>query len=414
MIAEVISIGDELTSGQRLDTNSQWLSERLGELGVRVMYHTTVSDDLAANVAVFRAAIERADVVLATGGLGPTADDLTRDALAAVSGKELLLDEPSLEHIRGLFARFKRDMPESNRVQAMFPQGSRIIANPNGTAPGIWMDVPRSGGGVSQIFALPGVPAEMFEMFNSSVVPAITAQSGEPRVIRHRRIKCFGAGESHLEQMLPDLIRRGRQPSVGITVHAATITLRITATGATPEACREAMEPTAATIRECLGTLVFGEEDDELEDAVVRLLAASNRTLATVELGTAGALARWMGRADRLGNHYLGGQVIHSPAMLVQALGASLDLIERHGPASSEVAEALAARCREQTGADYAIAVGPFPPPDRREADPPYYFSLATPAKVTVKASTMFGHNSIWIPRAAKAALNLLRLTLLE
>ena len=120
MIAEVISIGDELTSGQRLDTNSQWLSERLGELGVRVVYHTTVADELAANVAVFRAGLARADVIVATGGLGPTADDLTRDVLAEVSGRELLLDEASLEHIRGLFARHKRDMPERNRVQAIF------------------------------------------------------------------------------------------------------------------------------------------------------------------------------------------------------------------------------------------------------------------------------------------------------
>ena len=235
MIAEVISIGDELTSGQRLDTNSQWLSERLGELGVRVLYHTTVADDLAANVSVFRTAIQRADVIVASGGLGPTADDLTREVLAQVSRRELLLDEASLAHICGLFARYKRDMPERNRSQAFFPSGSRIIPNPNGTAPGIWMDVPRPGGGNCHIFALPGVPAELFEMFHETVAPAVTRLNPEARVIRHRRVKCFGAGESHVEQMLPDLIRRGRQPSVGITVHAATITLRITAEGATAE-----------------------------------------------------------------------------------------------------------------------------------------------------------------------------------
>jgi nicotinamide-nucleotide amidase len=413
MIAEVISIGDELTSGQRLDTNSQWLSERLGEVGAKVMYHTTVADDLAANVAVFRAAIERAEVVVATGGLGPTADDLTREALAAVTGRELVLDEPSLEHIRGLFARHRRDMPERNRAQAMFPAGSRIIANPNGTAPGIWLEAPRPGGGTCHVFALPGVPAEMFEMFRQAVVPGVTGLSGRPRVIRHRRIKCFGAGESHVEQMLPDLIRRGRQPSVGITVHAATITLRITAMGGTADECFAAMEPTIKTIHECLGSLVFGEEDDELEDAVVRLLSQSGRTLATVEVGTAGALADSLSRAAREEHHYLGGQVIHSPAMLVQSLGQSRDLVERHGPASREVAEALAARTREQTGADYALCVGPFPADSHHKPETPFYFSLAAPDKVTVKASSMLGHQSIWIPRAAKSALNLLRLTLL-
>lgn len=181
MIAEVISIGDELTSGQRLDTNSHWISERLGELGIRVMYHTTVADDLAANVDVFRAAAQRADIVVATGGLGPTADDLTREALAEVVGRPLVLDEPSLEYIRELFARFKRDMPERNRVQALFPQGSRIISNANGTAPGIWLDVPRQGTGDSHVFALPGVPAECSRCFiTRSLLPCSRIKASRP------------------------------------------------------------------------------------------------------------------------------------------------------------------------------------------------------------------------------------------
>ncbi len=413
MISEVISIGDELTSGQRLDTNSQWLSERLGELGVRVLYHSTVADDLAANVSVFRTATARADVVVATGGLGPTADDLTREVLAQVAQRELQLDEASLDHIRGLFARHKRDMPERNRSQAMFPAGSRVIPNANGTAPGIWLDVARAGGGACHVFALPGVPAEMFEMFDQTVAPAILGLSDRPRVIRHRRIKCFGAGESHLEQMLPDLIRRGRDPSVGITVHAATITLRITAAGATPEECYAAMEPTAATIRQCLGSLVFGEEDDELEDAVLRLLEQSKKTLCTVEAGTSGALAEALSRGAGPLQHYLGGHVVHSAAMLVQMLGAAGDLVARHGAASREVAEAMAECARSQSGADFALAIGPFPVGGAQQSETPFHFALATRERTIVKASSLIGHPSIWTPRAAKATLNLLRLTLL-
>jgi len=411
MIAEVISIGDELTSGQRLDTNSQWLSERLGELGVRVMYHTTVADDLAANVDVFRIASQRADVVVATGGLGPTADDLTREALAAVIDRPLVLDEGSLEYIRGLFARFKREMPEKNRVQAMFPEGSRIIHNANGTAPGIWLDVPRSRGGMSHVFALPGVPAEMFEMFRETVAPAVLSYSETPRIIRHRRIKCFGAGESHVEQMLPDLIRRGRQPTVGITVSAATITLRITAEGRSADECMAAIEPTVQTIRECLGPLVFGEEDDELEDAILRLLKERNQTLATIEYATDGLLAEWLSHAAGSSPHYQGGHVLHGTATLERELGASGKLVAQHGPTSHEVAEAMALACRERTGADYALSVGPFPAD--RKPDTPYHFALATPERTIVKASNLFGHNSIWLPRAAKAALNLLRLEML-
>jgi competence/damage-inducible protein CinA-like protein len=412
MIAEVISIGDELTSGQRLDTNSQWLSERLGELGVQVLYHSTVADDLQANISVFRTAIARADVVVASGGLGPTADDLTREVLAQVSDRELLLDEASLMHIRQLFVRHKRDMPERNRSQALFPAGSRIIFNPNGTAPGIWMDVARPAGGTCHVFALPGVPAEMFEMFHQTVGPAV-ATLGDRRVIRHRRIKVFGAGESHVEQMLPDLIRRGRKPSVGITVHAATITLRITAEGVTAEECCAAMEPTVATIRECLGSLVFGEEDDELEDAVLRLLAASGHTLCTAEVGTGGSVAKWLSRAAGDQPFYLGGNVMNSTAMLVKSLGDSANLVGAHGAASREVAEAMATSCRTTSGADFGLAIGPFPADGAGNPEVPFYFSLATPHKVTTKASSLVGHPSIWTPRAGKAALNLLRLTLL-
>ncbi len=413
MIAEIISIGDEMTSGQRLDTNSQWLSQQLGEAGVNVRYHTTVADDLQANVAVFAAAIARADIVVATGGLGPTADDLTREALAQVVGRALVLDEGSLEHIRQLFARHRRDMPERNRAQAYFPEGSRIIFNPNGTAPGIWLEAPRAPGGTCHVFALPGVPAEMFEMYRQTVGPAVAAMGDRPRVIRHLRIKCFGAGESHVEQMLPDMIRRGRTPSVGITVHAATITLRITAEGSTSEECYATMQPTVDTIRQCLGSLVFGQEEDELEDAVLRLLTEHNKTLTTVESGTGGALAKALSRPADPNDRYWGGQVIHGPTMLTQLLGSQQDLIARHGPTSREVAIALATEARERSGADFALVVGPFPSADRHDADTPYHFCLAGPDGVIVKASSLAGHPSIWVPRAAKSALNLLRLSLL-
>src|SRR5262245_45922755 len=190
MRAEIIAIGDELTSGQRLDTNSQWVSERLNELGVHVAFHTTVGDDLDDNITVFRNAIDRAEIVVATGGLGPTADDLTRDAIAAAVGVELVQDDAALEHIKNLFARRKRAMPEQNLRQAQFPRGTRVVPNPHGTAPGIDLEVGRC-----RIFALPGVPAEMFEMWAATVAPAISSMFPSPRVIRHHRVKVFGAGE---------------------------------------------------------------------------------------------------------------------------------------------------------------------------------------------------------------------------
>jgi nicotinamide-nucleotide amidase len=253
----------------------------------------------------------------------------------------------------------------------------------------------------------------MFVMFEKTVGPAVMGLSERPRVIRHRRINVFGAGESHVEEMLPDLIRRGRTPSVGITVHAATITLRITSEGETPEECQAAMEPTVATIRQCLGSLVFGEEDDELEDADLRLLAASNQTLSTAEAGTGGALAKWLSRAAAGQPFYLGGQVIHSTAMLVKSLGDSGKTVAEHGPASRAVAEAMAVNCRIQSGSDFGLAIGPFPAEGAHDPQVPFYVSLATPDKVVTKASSLVGHPSIWTPRAGKMAMNLLRLTLL-
>lgn len=413
MIAEVISIGDELTSGQRLDTNSQWLSQRLGEIGIPVLYHTTVADDLEANVRVFRQAVERADVVIATGGLGPTADDLTREALARLTGVELVLDEASLAHIRALFSRRKRDMPERNLVQAMFPAGARVVFNPHGTAPGIDLDVPPPIGRPSRVFALPGVPAEMIEMWHETVAGRLSVQAGGARVIRHRRIKCFGVGESDLEQMLPDLIRRGRTPSVGITVSEATITLRITAAGATEQECFAAMEPTIATIHECLGSLIYGYEDEELEHVVHRLLSQRGHTLATAEWGTAGLVAKSLGDVADEPGCYLAGHVLPTPVALVKQLGVPAEVLADHPRAGKELAAAMAARCRELVDADYGLAVGAFPASDAEAAQPGrVHFGLATRDGVVTRSTPFAGHPAILRSRAAKQALNMLRLEL--
>lgn len=416
MRAEVISIGDELTSGQRLDTNSQWVSQRLGELGVETAYHTTVADDLEANLGVFRAAIERADVVIVTGGLGPTADDLTREALAQTTDRELLLDAGALAHVEGLFARRGRPMPERNKVQAYFPAGSRIIPNPQGTAPGIDLEVPRAGKGPSRVFCLPGVPAEMREMWTATVGPAVRAMQPDARIISHRRIKCFGVGESDLEQMLPDLIRRGRVPSVGITVHEATITLRITASGANEEECRAAMEPTAQTIYECLTTLVFGEEDDELEHAVVRGLRQRDLKLATAEWGTAGLLAHRLSNVADAAGYYAGGMIVAGEIAALRLLDAPAELLTGDDAALSQTTARLAEAARERFGADLGLAIG-REPLNREGSDgplPEICIALASRDGTTVKRTPYTGHAAILKSRAAKQALNLARLALLH
>ena len=415
MHAEIIAIGDEITSGQTLDTNTQWLSQRHEELGVRVLYHTTVGDELEPMVGVFRQAIHRANLVVVTGGLGPTADDLTRQALARATGRELVFDAQILATIKTMFARFGRRMPDSNRRQAMFPQGSRAIPNPDGTAPGIVMEIAREEAPPCRFFALPGVPAEMKQMWHQTVSPNIRGLDAGHQMVRHRNIKCFGGGESQIEEMLPDMIRRGRQPRVGITASKATIILRITAEGSTERECDAAIEPTVATIRHCLGDLVFGEDQDELQHAVVRLLREQNRTLATAEWGSGGLIANWMGGVERAEGTYLGGLVVRDDTALMSALDVPEELIERHTALSAEVTGMTAQNCRRRFKADLGLAISPFPELDPDASSPErFHVALATPEDTRFKSYAFAGHPALLRLLSAKRALNLARLNLLE
>lgn len=415
MHAEIISTGDEITSGQILDTNSQWLSQRHEELGIRVLYHTTVGDQLEAIVGVLRQAIGRSDLVVTTGGLGPTSADLTREALAKATGRELRLNPEVLDQIRQLFTRRQREMPERNRLQAMFPVGSRVIPNPEGTAPGVAMDVPHPGGGTCHLFALPGVPAEMREMWYQSVSGAIRKLGGGQRVVRHRVIKTFGAGESNVEAMLPDLIRRGRVPEVGINATEASILLRITAEGATEEECDAAMEPTAAVIRKCLGDLVYGEGDDELQHAVTRLLRQQSKTLSVCEWGSGGLVAEWFsGVADAEG-YFLGGIVVSGEGGLQKAVGVPKDLIAQGATDAGPLVAEMARQCRGRFGSDLCLAVGHFPKLDPAKAEPQHvHFALADADGVKVISSPFGGHPALLKTLNAKRAVNLVRLALLE
>ena len=240
MRAEIISIGSELVSGQSLDTNSRWISQELSTLGIPVAFHTTLGDVLEDHRAVFQNACDRAELVVVTGGLGPTQDDLTREALAECAGVPLVEDPESLAAIEAMFARRNRAMPDRNRVQALFPKGAEPLPNPVGTAPGIWMRL-----GKATIACLPGVPSEMKVMFHGQVVPRLKQLGVIERVTVHRKINLFGKGESDLESQALDLTARGRIPEVGITAHEGTISFRITASGNTEEEARLEIEPTA-------------------------------------------------------------------------------------------------------------------------------------------------------------------------
>ncbi len=411
MRAEVIAIGDELTSGQRLDTNSQWISQQLGDMGIDVAFHTTVGDDLDDNLAVLRAAIVRAEIVTITGGLGPTADDLTRDALAKTVGVELERDEAVVQHIRQLFESRGRTMPERNAVQADFPVGSIQIPNPHGTAPGIEMHV-EGGSGKCAVFALPGVPAEMHEMWQATVAPVIAKLQPEPRVTRHRSIRCFGIGESQLEAMLPDLVARGRIPRVGITASDATITLRITASGRDEQECLLAMEPTAAIIYEKLGQLIYGEDTEGLEHVVIRLLEERNQTLAIAEWATEGLIERWLEEASEGNQTYLGSRAIGSKQDVQQLAGMNA-LPADFEPDSAATAKMLAEAVREEYGSDFGLGVAAYPV-YTENPDSHLHVSVATAEQTHQLRFGCASHPAIKLARSAKQALNALRLHLLK
>jgi nicotinamide-nucleotide amidase len=412
MKCEILSIGSELTSGQNLDTNSQWLSRRLAEIGIAVGWHTTIADDLDANIEAFRIATKRAGLVLASGGLGPTQDDLTREVLAHVAGVDLIEDVESLRKIEEMFRRRNRSMPERNRVQALFPAGSKVIPNDRGTAPGIWMRI-----GDCWVAAMPGVPPEMFAMFETQVRPRLLALGLAGGVLVQRKINTFGSGESALEEKLFDLTRRGHVPEVGITVSDATISLRILARAANHAEAQTQIAPVEQTIRERLGEQVFGVESEELQDAVVALLASKRRSLATAEGVTAGLVAERLGSVPGVSSYFHGGIIAYDNRLKVELLGVPQSLLDAKGAVSAEVAEAMAIGCRTRLRTDLAVStVGVAGPADAGPGRPVglVYVGLAWQGGASSVSFSWIGTRAEVQSRTAKLALNRVRLHLLQ
>ena len=440
MLAEIISIGDELTCGKILDTNSQWLAQELSDLGIRVLYHTTVGDDLDANIDVFRIASQRADVILATGGLGPTADDLTRESIAAMLGVPLEHNPDALESIKALFKKRGREMPSANEKQASIPQGGKAIRNPNGTAPGIDVIGTRNNGQETKankltsqfrIIALPGVPAEMKEMWNDTVREELEVycqkMTGRKVVIRSRSIHSFGAGESQVEAMLPDIVNRSHFPTVGITADRATITLRIQTEGPTEADCFTQMKPTAKLIYEKLGSLVYGEADQTLADVVCEILRRQNKTLAVMEWGTRGLLDDALASSSLASTVFRGGLIVRSADALQNAIRFSSELAKEQeipqdftetmietNPALNEQIVTLMCRHALKTfNTDYSLAIGPYPSNGKNGV--PVCIGLGTlenngTTTIVTESHPYGGHPAIIDDLYTKRTLNLFRL----
>jgi len=352
MKAEILTIGDELLRGEIVDTNTAFLAERLLRLDVETRFHTTVLDDRADIADAFRRAVARAGVVLVSGGLGPTRDDLTIEVLAEAFGLELVLHEPSLAALRAFFARFGREMAAINEKQTWFPAGAEVLENPIGTAPGCMLEV--SSGGVL-VFCMPGVPRELYKMMDEQVLPRIAARRRVTAYARGALLRTFGIGESNLDEQLRDLaLPAGVE--LGFRTQFPDNHVRPVARAATAEEADAKLRAALAAIRERLGSLVYGEGEDTLEVVLGRLLAERGRTLATAESCTGGMIAELMTAVPGSSVYLRGGVVAYANAAKTALLGVPEALLAEHGAVSEPVARAMAEGARARFGTDYAVA----------------------------------------------------------
>lgn len=411
--AWIISVGTELALGQTVDTNAAWLATQLLALGIRPRLHLTVPDDAAGIRDALLRAANAADLILVTGGLGPTDDDLTRHALASAAGLRLRLHTPSLDQIRARFAARGREMSASNRIQAMIPLTATAIPNTRGTAPGIHIMLRGT-----PCYALPGVPSEMRTMFERDIGPQLRAVA-RGRVIRTRRLQTFGLGESVVGERIADLMRRGRNPEVGTTAELGIISVHINARADAPAEAARLLDDTEAEIRRRLGDSIFGRGEDTLSGVVGELLAARGQTVSTAESCTGGLIGALLTDVSGSSRYYAGGAVTYANEAKTELLGVCPADLEQYGAVSAPVAQAMACGVAERLHSDYAIsATGVAGPTGGTPAKPVglVFIGLHTPSGTTV-AEHHFGHDSarsVIRMRAARTALNLLRLRLLD
>jgi nicotinamide-nucleotide amidase len=409
MNAIILSIGDELALGQTLDTNSAYLSAHLAEHGVMTRYHQTVADDQADIAAAIRTAAASADLVLITGGLGPTDDDLTRFALADAMGAGLHLEEAQLDAIRRMMERRGRTMAERNKVQAQCPDGATMITNEHGTAPGIAATLGRC-----TVYVLPGPPHEMVPMYAAAVEPRLPSPD---LTILTRKINTFGNGESNVAEMLGELCARDRNPLVGTTVSEGIVSVRIRSAFADPFEARRQLDATIGQVEQRLGAIAYSHEDQSLADAVLTLLRQRNMTIATAESCTGGFIGKLLTDIPGSSDTYVGGWVTYSNAMKTRQLGIDSAIIEQYGAVSEPVAAAMAQGALGRSDADIAVSITGIAGPDGGSDDKPIgtvWIGIAQrDGDASAHCMLLSGGREQVRDRAAKCALQLVRLKVL-
>lgn len=359
MKAEVLTIGDELLRGEIVDSNKSFLSEKLLGIEVETRFHASVNDDPADMRDAFLRAAERSEIVLVSGGLGPTRDDLTVEVLAHTFGRKLVLHEPSLRRIEEFFARLNREMAPSNAKQALVPEGAEVLPNPVGTAPGCMLEAGRA-----VFFCMPGVPRELYRMMEEQVLPRVAARLGGRRgVMRAALLRTFGLGESNLEDTLKDV---GREEGVllGFRTAFPDNFLRPVARAATIEEADAKLARACAAIEQKLGPLVYTRGEVTMEAVVGGMLAERALTLATAESCTGGLIGARLTAVPGSSRYYRGGVVAYANEAKRDLLGVPEALLREHGAVSGPVACAMAEGARARLGADLALATTGISGPD--------------------------------------------------
>lgn len=409
MRVELLAVGTELLFGDIVNTNAAWLGQRLAEVGVDVTTSVVVGDNVARIAESLTVALGRADAVVVTGGIGPTQDDLTREAFAAAAGVELVRD-PGLERaLRERFTALRRDVPAMNYRQADLPAGAGSIPNPKGSAPGVRAEI---GGGVA--YALPGVPHEMKQMFTDSVLPDLLALGGQPACIVHRVLRTAGMWESAVAAALADQVERlerDRGVTVAFLASGGQTRVRLTAKAGTPEEARALIAPEEAAARQALGTAVYGADDDTLAGAVNALLKERGATVAVAESLTGGLLGADLSDAPGASDTFLGGVVSYATEVKRAVLGVP----EGVPVISDECAAAMASGVRELLGSTYALSLTGVAGPAEQEGKPPgtVHVGLAGPHGAEARALRLPGDRVLVRSISVVSALNLLRLHLI-
>ncbi len=414
MTAEIITIGDELLIGQIINTNQAYIAERLNSVGIDCRRMTTVGDDAAEITAAFTAAFDRAQVVCITGGLGPTHDDITKTLVCEFFNTDLVMHEPTLEHIKALAQRRNITLIQSNLDQALVPRNGTVIPNPVGTAPGMLLE--RDG---RMFFVMPGVPYEMKEMLDNWILPFLRERR-TGTVLLHRTLKSTGIGESMLAHQIGDIssvIGTDGSVTLAFLPNPIGTKMRITVKGTDEAAAQAKLLHAESVLREKAGQYIYSDDEKDLEHVIGQLLKERSLTLATAESCTGGAIAHRITNVPGSSGYFLGGFVVYHNDMKMKQLGVPQQTIADHGAVSKAVAEAMASGARTASGAHIALSATGIAGPDGGTPEKPVGLCWLgySDAESTFAMKFSFGDNRIrFKERATQAALELLRRKLLK